>query len=258
MTSHTIGTRKDWLKARLELLQAEKELTRQGDALAAKRQALPWVKVDKDYAFDTLAGQRSLAELFGGRRQLLVQHFMLGPDWQQGCPSCSFMADHTDGMTVHLAHRDVTFVAVSRAPLNEIERFRKRMGWQFPWVSSHGSNFNYDFGVSFTPEQVAKGDITYNFGNWPFPYEELPGISVFVKDDTGEVFHTYSAYGRGVEAMMGTYRLLDLVPKGRDERNVEYKMEWVRHHDRYEGAAERSGTVKELQSALKPHACCES
>jgi predicted dithiol-disulfide oxidoreductase (DUF899 family) len=259
MTPHTIGTRKDWLKARLDLLKAEKDLTRRSDALAEKRQALPWVRVDKPYVFEAPAGRRTLAELFDGRRQLLVQHFMLGPDWQQGCPSCSFMADHSDGMTIHLAHRDTSFVAISRAPLAEIERFRRRMGWQFPWVSSHGSDFNYDFGVSFTPEQLAKG-IDYNFGPWPYPYEELPGVSVFVRDEAGEVFHTYSTYGRGVEVMMGTYRMLDLTPKGRDERNVEYKMEWVRHHDRYEAVPEakpRSGTVEELQSALKPHSCCE-
>lgn len=251
-----IGTRKEWLAARLELLQEEKALTRQSDALAAKRQTLPWVRVDKPYVFDTGEGKRTLAELFGGRRQLLVQHFMLGPDWEQGCPSCSFMADHSDGMTIHLAHRDTTLVAISRAPLAEIERFRRRMGWQFPWVSSHGSSFNYDFGVSFTPEQLARG-IDYNFGPWPYPYEELPGVSVFVRDESGEVFHTYSTYGRGVEVMMGTYRMLDLTPKGRDEKNVEYKMEWVRHHDRYEDAKVRSGSVAELQSSLKKHACCD-
>ena len=159
-SGHTIGTREDWLKARLALLQEEKALTRQSDALAEKRQALPWVRVDKSYVFDTAEGRRTLAELFDGRRQLLVQHFMLGPDWEQGCPSCSFMADHNDGMTVHLAHRDVTLVAVSRAPLAEIERFRRRMGWQFPWVSSHGSDFNYDFRVSFTPDEVAKASST--------------------------------------------------------------------------------------------------
>jgi len=256
-SGHTIGTREDWLKARLALLQEEKALTRQSDALAEKRQALPWVRVDKSYVFDTAEGRRTLAELFDGRRQLLVQHFMLGPDWEQGCPSCSFMADHTDGMTIHLAHRDVTFVAISRAPLAEIERFRRRMGWKFPWASSHGSDFNYDFGVSFTPEQLAKG-INYNFGPWPYPYEELPGVSVFAKDDAGDVFHTYSTYGRGVEVMMGTYAMLDLTPKGRDEKNVEYKMEWVRHHDRYETAkAPASGTVRELQGSLKKHECCD-
>jgi predicted dithiol-disulfide oxidoreductase (DUF899 family) len=161
---------------------------------------------------------------------------MFAPGWEQGCPSCSFMADHADGMRVHLAHRDVTLVAVSRAPLADIERFRSRMGWRFKWVSSHGSEFNHDFGVSFTPEEEARGQVYYNYGMQPFECEELPGISVFYRDGAGEIFRTYSTYRRGVEAMMGTYNLLDLVPKGRDERDVEHKMEWVRHHDRYEAA----------------------
>ncbi|MEP6723736.1 MAG: DUF899 family protein, partial [Variovorax sp.] len=159
-----------------------------------------------------------------------------GPGWEQGCPSCSFMADHIAGMQVHLEHRDVTLLVVSRAPLAEIERFRKRMGWQFKWVSSHGSDFNFDFGVSFTPEAMARGEVYYNYSVRPFPSEEAPGISVFCKDGAGDVFHTYSTYERGVEVMMGTYNMLDLMPKGRDEREVDYKMEWVRHHDRYEPA----------------------
>jgi predicted dithiol-disulfide oxidoreductase (DUF899 family) len=158
---------------------------------------------------------------------------MLGPGWKEGCKSCSFMADHTDGMNVHLAHRDVTFVAVSRAPLAEIEAYRKRMGWRFEWVSSNGTDFNFDFRVSFKPEEVASGTVQYNYGAWRYAHEELPGISVFCKDDAGSVFHTYSAYGRGVEVMMGTYFMLDLVPKGRDEDSLSYGMEWVRHHDRY-------------------------
>jgi predicted dithiol-disulfide oxidoreductase (DUF899 family) len=191
------------------------------------------VRIEKDYVFDAPEGRRTLADLFEGRRQLLVQHFMLGPGWEQGCKSCSFMADHADGMRLHLAHRDVTFVAISRAPLADIERFRQRMGWQFKWVSSNGTDFNYDFGVSFTPEQVAKGDLGYNYGTSPHVNDELPGVSVFYKDDAGDVFHTYSTYGRGVEVMMGTYNMLDLTPKGRDERDG-HGMEWVRHHDRYE------------------------
>ena len=258
-TGHTIGTRKEWLARRLDLLAAEKELTRRSDELAQRRQELPWVRVDKNYVFDTTEGKRGLAELFDSRSQLLVQHFMLAPGWEQGCPSCSFMADHSDGMAIHLAHRDVSFVAISRAPLAEIERFRRRMGWQFNWVSSHGSDFNYDFGVSFTPEQVAEGTLTYNFGTLPFAVEELPGVSAFTRGKAGEVFHTYSAYGRGVEVMMGTYRMLDLLPKGRDERDVEYKMEWVRHHDRYESAAPkaRSGTVEELFGSLQQPKCCD-
>jgi predicted dithiol-disulfide oxidoreductase (DUF899 family) len=240
MTAHMTVSRDKWLEARRDLLAAEKDLTRRSDQVARLRQQVPWVRVDKDYVFDGPDGRKTLAELFDGRRQLLVQHFMLAPGWEQGCPSCSFMADHTDGMTVHLAHRDVTLVAISRAPLAEIERFRRRMGWQFKWVSSHGNDFNYEFGVSFTPEEMAKGEVYYNYGSWrfpaeevPFPSGELPGVSVFYKDAAGDVFHTYSTYGRGVEVMMGTYRLLDLTPNGRDEKNVDYKMEWVRHHDRY-------------------------
>jgi predicted dithiol-disulfide oxidoreductase (DUF899 family) len=233
MEMRKVVSHEEWLRARLDLLAAEKEFTRQRDALTRRRMAMPWERVGKSYVFDTLEGKRTLAELFEGRRQLLVQHFMFAPGWEQGCPSCSFMADHTDGANVHLAQRDITLAAVSRAPLAEIERFRQRMGWQFKWVSSHGSDFNYDFGVSFTPEEVAKGEVDYNYGRWPFAHEELPGISVFYRNDAGEVFHTYSTYGRGVEAMMGAYNLMDLTPKGRDEDNLNFTMEWVRHHDRY-------------------------
>ncbi|MGH8708570.1 MAG: DUF899 domain-containing protein [Burkholderiales bacterium] len=213
------------------MLARERELTRLRDQVARERRALPWLRIEKNYAFDAPEGRRTLAELFEGRHQLLVQHFMFGPGWEQGCPSCSFMADHTDGMNVHLANRDVTLVAISRATLQEIERFRRRMGWQFKWVSSHGSDFNYDFHVSFTPEDKAKDEVTYNYATQPFEWDELPGISVFYKNDAGEVFHTYSTYRRGVEAMMGTYNLLDLTPKGRDEEAGP--MNWVRHHDRY-------------------------
>ena len=226
-------SREEWLRARKEFLANEKEMTRLRDELSRQRRELPWVRIEKNYTFDAPEGQRTLTELFDDRRQLLVQHFMLGPGWPQGCKSCSYMADHTDGMTVHLAHRDTTFVAISRAPLAEIERYRERMGWQFKWVSSNGSDFNYDFGVSFTPEERARNDVSYNYGTQRVQSEELPGISVFFKDDTGEIFHTYSAYGRGVEAMMGTYNLLDLTPKGRDEKEGQ-GMAWVRHHDRYE------------------------
>lgn len=238
--NHAIVSPDPWLAARLALLAREKQLTQLRDQIARERRALPWVRVEKDYVFEGLEGWRSLAELFEGRRQLLVQHFMLGPDWEQGCPSCSFMADHTDGMLPHLAQRDVTMVAISRAPLARIERFRQRMGWRFTWLSSHGSDFNFDFGVSFTPEEKAKNEVTYNYGTQPYGSDELPGISAFYLDDAGDVFHTYSTYGRGVEVMMGTYNLLDLAPKGRDERDVPNKMEWVRHHDRYEPAARAS------------------
>jgi predicted dithiol-disulfide oxidoreductase (DUF899 family) len=230
---HPVVPQDRWMAERKALLAREKELMRLHDQIARERRALPWQRIEKNYAFDTAEGPRSLADLFQGRPQLLVQHFMLGPGWPQGCPSCSFMADHTDGMNVHLAHRDITMLAISRAPVDEIERFRRRMGWQFKWVSSHGSDFNHDFRVSFTPEDQAPGELVYNFGTQPFQGEEAPGISVFYKDDAGDVFHTYSTYGRGVEVMMGAYQLMDLTPKGRDERDVPYKMEWVRHHDRY-------------------------
>jgi len=230
IANHPVVSSEQWVAERKKLLAREKELTRLRDQVARERRALPWVHVDKIYTFDTLEGARSLADLFEGRRQLMVQHFMLGPGWEEGCASCSFMADHTDGLNVHLAHRDVTFVAISRAPLAEIERFRRRMGWKFKWVSSFGGVFNQDFHVSFSGKEATE-QVYYNYDRQPFECEELPGISVFYKDDVGDVFHTYSTYRRGVEAMMGTYTLLDLTPKGRDERNGP--MAWVRHHDRY-------------------------
>jgi predicted dithiol-disulfide oxidoreductase (DUF899 family) len=231
--NHRVVSREEWLLARKTLLVREKELTRLRDRIAGERRALPWVRIEKGYVFDAPEGRRTLAELFDGRRQLLVQHFMFGPGWREGCPSCSYMADHIDGMNVHLAQRDVTLVAVSRASLAEIEGFRARMGWQFRWVSSQGSDFNRDFGVSFTPEEVATGEVDYNYGLWRHAHEELPGLSAFFRNAADEVFHTYSTYGRGVEAMMGTYAMLDLMPKGRGEMEVDHQMEWVRHHDRY-------------------------
>ena len=228
-----IVSRDEWLAERETLLAHEKELTRLRDQIARERRALAWVRIDKNYVFDAPEGRRTLSELFEGRRQLVVQHFMFAPGWEQGCPSCSFMADHSDGMNVHLAHRDVTLVAISRAPLAEIERFRQRMGWRFKWLSSHGTDFNYDFGVSFTPEQVAKGKLYYNYGMWPLAYQEWPGISVFYKDEQGNIFHTYSCYARGLDMLNGAYHLLDLTPKGRDEDALPYPMTWVRLHDEY-------------------------
>lgn len=233
ITNHPVVSHEQWIAERRKLLAREKELTHLRDQVTRERQALPWERIDKSYTFDTSAGARTLTDLFDGRRQLLVQHFMLAPGWEEGCSSCSYMADHTDGMLVHLAARDVAFVAISRAPLAEIERFRRRMGWKFRWVSSFGSDFNRDFHVSFTAGD--KGQVYYNYGTQSFECEELPGISVFYKDEGGQVFHTYSAYRRGVEAMMGTYTLLDLTPKGRDEQDGP--MGWVRYHDRYEGAS---------------------
>lgn len=230
---HQVVSRADWLIARSALLAEEKQLTRLSDAVSAKRQALPWVKVEMDYLFDSPNGRVSLSDLFGTKKQLVIQHFMLGSGWEEGCPSCSFMADHTDAMLPHLAARDVTMIAVSRAPIAEIQSFKQRMGWRFGWVSSHGSDFNHDFHVSFKEEEVNSGRVNYNFTIQAFGCTEAPGISVFLKASDGALYHTYSVYGRGVELMMGTYRILDLVPKGRDEEGLEHTMDWVRHHDRY-------------------------
>ncbi len=228
-----IVSQAEWIAARKELLKNEKELTRQKDAVSAQRREMPWVKVEKEYTFDAPGGKKKLADLFEGRSQLIVYHFMFGPDWQEGCPSCSFNMDHTDGALVHLAQRDVSFAAISRAPLPKIEGFKKRMGWRFNWVSSFGNDFNRDYHVSFTKEEMAKGKVDYNYEMTTFPSEEAPGISVFYKDADGDIFHTYSAYARGTENTMGTYNYLDWVPKGRDEDGLPFTMSWVRHHDRY-------------------------
>ncbi len=228
--------REAWLIARKALLTKEKELTKARDALGRERRALPWVKVEKDYLFDGPDGTRTLAELFDGRSRLIVYHFMFGPEWSeaQACKSCSFLADHIDGANLHLPHRDVTLLVVSRARIAAIEAFKKRMGWRFTWVSSFGSDFNYDYHVSFTPHELAQGNVNYNYtlqeGN-----DELPGISVFYKDANGDVFHTYSSYGRGGDLLITTYNYLDLVPKGRDETGPRLNMtDWVRHHDSYD------------------------
>lgn len=233
---HPVVSADQWLAQRKALLAREKELTHLKDQVARERRALPWVRIDKHYVFDTPSGPHTLAELFEGRRQLVVQHFMYTPGAEQGCKSCSYMADHTDGALTHLAQRDTTVVAVSRAPLADLERMRKRMGWQFQWISSSESEFNYDFHVSFTPEEMAGGAVYYNYVQQPFPHPDAPGISVFYKDDAGQVYLTYSTYGRGVEVMMHTYNFLDLTPLGRNEDGLSYPMEWVRHHDRYEAA----------------------
>jgi predicted dithiol-disulfide oxidoreductase (DUF899 family) len=251
MTKHMIGTREEWLAKRLDLLEAEKELTRQGDELARRRQALPWVRVDKAYRFDTDNGTVTLGDLFGGRSQLLVYHFMFGPDWSAGCPSCSAIADGFDGSVVHLENHDVALWAVSRAPLAKLQAFKRRMGWTFPWASSHGGDFNYDLNVSFTEAQQRTGDIEYNYRNRghamdmtpvPPPVAELaagcgtdatsysrdrPGLSAFVRED-GVIYHTYSSYSRGVDGIWAMYQWLDRAPKGRNESGI-----WWRRHDEY-------------------------
>jgi predicted dithiol-disulfide oxidoreductase (DUF899 family) len=240
MEQPRIVSRDEWLAARKALLVKEKAHTRTGDALSAERRRLPMVRVETPYGFDTPDGRRTLADLFAGRSQLIVYHFMMGPGWVQGCPSCSFLVDHLEGAVVHLASRDVTLVAVSRAPLPEIEAFKRRMGWGLTWVSSYDTDFNRDYHVSFTKDEVANGQMHYNYDTRLFPSEEGPGFSVFWRNAAGEVFHTYSTYGRGGEVVLGTYHLLDLVPKGRDEDGLPFPMAWVRHHDRY-GAEMRAG-----------------
>ena len=230
-------SRTEWLTARKELLVKEKQLTRQRDEIDRQRRELPWVKVEKNYLFEGPDGQQSMVDLFQGRSQLIVSHFMFGPGWKEGCVGCSFRSDHVDGALVHLEHHDVSFVTVSRAPLAEIEAFRKRMGWGFRWLSSYGSDFNYDYQVSFKKEEIATGRVTYNYEVRDFVSEEASGVSVFYKSPAGEIFHTYSTHGRGDEMLDTTYMYLDLTPKGRNENGPHYSLgDWVRHHDRYDAA----------------------
>ncbi|HTU26597.1 MAG TPA: thioredoxin family protein [Pirellulales bacterium] len=230
---HRVVSRDEWLKRRIALLAEEKELTRRRDALAGKVREMPWVKVDKPYTFDGPEGKVSLADLFGDKNQLVVYHFMFDPTWSQGCKSCSFVADHYNGIVIHLAHRDISFLTISKAPLDRLLEFRARMGWTFPWVSAANTDFSRDFGVSFTDQELTGGDAVYNFTGKPYPIRELPGLSVFFKDDAGTVFHTYSVFARGLEDFLTAYRYIDLTPKGRDE-GENGGMEWLRHHDRYD------------------------
>ena len=233
MQHHPVVSREEWLAARRALLVSEKEATRLRDKVNAERLALPWVRVDEAYAFETPAGRRTLADLFDERGQLIVYHFMLGPGWAAGCPGCSFLADHFDGALRHIEHHDVTVTAVSRAPLPEIAAYKRRMGWRFPWASSFGSDFNYDYHVSFTRDDLARGEVFYNFTMIPTAdaHDELPGLSAFVKDEAGAVFHTYSSYARGPEELIGALMILDRAPNGRNERTT---LDWVRRHDEYE------------------------
>lgn len=254
MQQHQIVSRDEWLVARKQLLAREKELTRKRDELNAERRALPWVRIEKPYVFDGPHGKVTLADLFDGRSQLILKHFMLGPDWEEGCVGCSFECDHVDGALVHLEHHDVTYVAVSRAPFARIDAFKRRMGWRFNWVSSFGSDFNYDFHVSFTPEEIASGQVYYNYEMGPFISDEMSGRSVFYRDEAGDIFHTYSSHARGGEGFLGTYHYLDITPKGRQENGRGNLSDWVRHHDRYESG----GTVDHTGRYVAPETaeCC--
>jgi predicted dithiol-disulfide oxidoreductase (DUF899 family) len=245
MQPHQIVSREEWIAARKAHLVHEKEYTRARDRLSAERRALPWVKVDKSYLFDGPDGVQTLADLFAGRSQLVVQHFMFAPDWTEGCKSCSFWADGFERMIPHLAARDTTLVAISRAALPKLEAFKARMGWTFGWVSSAAGDFNYDYGVAFTPEEIQQGTTAYNFGTAGFGIEDAPGISVFFRDDAGNVFHTYSCFARGLDMMNAAYHYLDLTPMGRHEEGLPYPMDWVRLRDQYRPAAAAA-------------ACCQS
>ena len=234
MTNAKVVSREEWLTARLTHLEAEKKFDRQRDALSRARRELPWARVETDYVFDGVDGEVSLRELFGDRDQLIVYHFMYGPSWEAGCPSCSYLADHFDGMLTHLTQRNTSFVAISKANFNLIESYKARMGWHFRWVSSAQNDFNRDYEVSFTPEEMVSG-VRYNYRDGvEFPMEEAPGASVFFKDQRGQIFHTYSTYARGLDHLIGTYQWLDLTAKGRDEDDLPFSMAWIRRHDEYE------------------------
>ncbi|MGA8744214.1 MAG: thioredoxin family protein [Terracidiphilus sp.] len=247
----------EWTEARKQLLAKEKEFTRLRDELSRQRRELPWERIEKKYVFEGPSGKETLTDLFDGRSQLVIYHFMFGPGWSEGCPSCSYLSDHFDGMTIHLAHRDVTFAVVSRAPYGEIDAFKKRMGWKFHWASSFGSDFNYDHHVSATTAERETGTVDYNYTVMEFPSEERPGASVFYKDAAGEIYHTYSTYARGLDILVGTYNFLDLVPKGRDEDGLAHTMAWVRHHDKYDGGYFVDPNQKyEQPKVVKAGSCC--
>jgi predicted dithiol-disulfide oxidoreductase (DUF899 family) len=232
---HAVVSKDEWIEARVELLAKEKEFTRLRDRLNEQRRELPWVRVDKEYEFEGPSGTVTLPDLFGGQSQLVVYHFMFPPSWEEGCPHCSFWADSFNLSSVHLNHRDTNLVAISRAPLEKITAFRERMGWSFEWVSSGGSDFNYDFNASFKPEEMESGEAFYNYRHGNPGFEDREGISVFYKDESGDIFHTYSAFARGIDSVNVAYQLLDLTPKGRDEAGAEFTQYWVRHHDKYDG-----------------------
>jgi predicted dithiol-disulfide oxidoreductase (DUF899 family) len=234
MSHNPIVSQEEWVAARKQLLAKEKELTHLRDEINVARRNLPWVRVQKEYTFDGPNGPETLAQLFGGRSQLIVYHFMFGPEWSEGCVGCSFLSDHLDGSLIHIQNHDVAYVAVSRAPLAKLEAFQRRMGWGFKWRSSFGSDFNYDYHVSFRPEEVARGEVYYNFEMQKPHGDEMHGLSVFYKDADGAIFHTYSSYARSGETFLGTYQLLDVTPKGRNETGPNFAFpDWARHHDRY-------------------------
>jgi predicted dithiol-disulfide oxidoreductase (DUF899 family) len=233
MKPHEIVSKAEWLEARKRHLAKEKEFTQLRDQLSEERRRLPWCRVEKAYSFETPNGKATLGDLFAGQSQLVVYHFMFGPEDEVGCKSCSFWADNFNGIVTHLKARDVSFTAISRAPLNKLQEFARRLGWSFPWASSAPSDFNFDFRVSFSKEQRAEGQVPYNFGTHKAYGSEMPGISVFAKAPDGTIFHTYSCYGRGLDMLNGAYHYLDLVPKGRDEAGLPYTMAWLRHHDQY-------------------------
>ena len=235
MHNHKVVSRDEWIEARRQLLAEEKAFTRARDRLSEQRRKLPWERVEKEYVFDGPSGKESLAQLFGEKSQLVVYHLMFNPSWKEACKSCSFWADNFNGIVVHLRERDLTLLAISRAPLDLLQQFQKRMGWTFKWVSSFGTSFNHDYQVSFTPEELATGELFYNYDNRKRTFPgEAPGISVFYSNSQGEVFHTYSCYSRGLDMLNGAYHYLDLVPKGRDEKDLPHPMSWVRYHDRYD------------------------
>jgi predicted dithiol-disulfide oxidoreductase (DUF899 family) len=234
MEKQRVVSREQWIEARKDFLAKEKEFTRMRDQISQQRRELPWVRVDKNYVFDAPEGKIALADLFAGKSQLVVYHFMFDPSWEAGCKSCSFWADNYNPIIVHLNHRDANLVAISRAPLAKLEAYRKRMGWGFKWVSSAGNDFNYDYHVSFTSDEIAKGEAYYNYRMGKTAGGEMPGISVFHKDAEGNIFHTYSTYERGLDMLNGAYHILDLLPKGRDEGGLEFTQAWVRRHDEYE------------------------
>jgi predicted dithiol-disulfide oxidoreductase (DUF899 family) len=250
---HNIVSKETWIEARKALLTQEKELTHRRDEVSRLRRELPWTEVTENYLFDGPSGPETLSDLFDGRGQLIIYHFMFGPEWPEGCPSCSMVGDQIDGIMPHLIQRNAKLVVVSRAPLAKIEAFKRRMGWHFKWVSSYTSAFNADYNVTFTKDEMSKGEVYYNYGPSNFPADEAPGVSVFAKEAGGTVYHTYSAYARGLDHLLGVYSYLDLTPKGRDEDSLAYPMAWVRHHDRYETAVRKEADRSSCCAAGEQH-----